>query len=49
MKLDKDQVATGYLFGELRPEHIERHCLRDVDNNGAKAAGEPGFRTSQLR
>ncbi len=44
MKLDKDQVATGYLFGELRQEHVERHRLRGRRqqwNEGCERAGHP--------
>ncbi len=43
VKLDKDQVATGYLFGELRQNTLGGTVFADVDNNGAKAAGEPGI------
>ncbi len=42
-------VATGYLFGELRQNTLSGAIFAVVDNNGAKAAGEPGFRTSQVR
>ena len=43
VKLDKDQVATGYNFGELRQNTLSGTVFADVDNNGVKAASEPGI------
>jgi len=41
--LDKDQVATGYNFGELRNNTLGGTVFADVNNNGVKAASEPGI------
>jgi uncharacterized repeat protein (TIGR01451 family) len=41
--LDKDQVATGYHFGELRNNSLGGTVFADVNNNGIKAASEPGI------
>lgn len=41
--LDKDQAATGYNFGELRLNTLSGTVYADVNNNGAKAASEPGI------
>ena len=41
--LDKDQVATAYNFGELRNNKLSGAVFADVNNNGAKDAGDPGI------
>jgi len=41
--LDKDQVATGYNFGELRNNKLSGTVFADINNNGAKDASDPGI------
>lgn len=41
--LDKDQVATGYNFGELRLNTLGGTVFADVNNDGTKQGGEPGI------
>jgi uncharacterized repeat protein (TIGR01451 family) len=41
--LDKDQVAAGYNFGELRQNTLSGTVFADVNNNGSKQGSEPGI------
>jgi fimbrial isopeptide formation D2 family protein/uncharacterized repeat protein (TIGR01451 family) len=36
-------VGVGYAFGELRPASVAGAVFRDDDNDGVRAAGEPGL------
>ncbi|HWM69579.1 MAG TPA: SdrD B-like domain-containing protein, partial [Steroidobacteraceae bacterium] len=41
--LDKDQIATGYNFGELRNNKLSGIVFADINNNGLKDTGDPGI------
>ncbi len=41
--LDKDQVATGYNFGELKQNTLSGTVFADVNNDGTKQGSEPGL------
>jgi uncharacterized repeat protein (TIGR01451 family) len=41
--LDKDQVATGYNFGELRNNKLSGTVFADINNNGLVDPGDPGI------
>jgi large repetitive protein len=41
--LDKNQVATGYNFGELRNNKLSGTVFADINNNGIKDTGDPGI------
>ncbi|MFL6601576.1 MAG: SdrD B-like domain-containing protein [Steroidobacteraceae bacterium] len=46
--LDRDQVATGYNFGELKNNSLGGTVFADSNNNGIKNAGEPGISTATI-
>jgi len=43
VKLDKNQTASGYNFGELRLNTLAGTVFVDVNNDGIKQAGEAGI------
>lgn len=47
--LDKDQIATGYNFGELRFNSIGGTVFADINNNGLKVASEPGIQGVSIK
>ncbi|MFO1467451.1 MAG: SdrD B-like domain-containing protein, partial [Steroidobacteraceae bacterium] len=48
IRLDKDQVATGYNFGELRRNSLAGTVFADVNNDGTKQGTEPGIQSVTL-
>jgi large repetitive protein len=46
--LDKEQVATGYNFGELRQNTLSGTVFADVNDSGTKQGSEPGINNVTL-
>ncbi|HEY0685361.1 MAG TPA: SdrD B-like domain-containing protein [Steroidobacter sp.] len=46
--LDKDQVASGYNFGELRLNSLAGRVFADVDNDGVFDTGDRGLQSVEI-
>ena len=46
--LDRDQIAGGYNFGELKNNSLGGTVFADSNNNGVKAASEPGIANATI-